>query len=58
MEQLLFLWVVFCAAAASVARSRGRNMYLWGALALLIGPFAILLVAIMKPTETSDKSYD
>lgn len=58
MSQLIFIWIVFSAAAASMAKSRGRNVYFWIAVGLLIGPFAVLIVAMMKPTATSDKSYD
>ncbi len=58
MDQLLFVWVVFGAAAASMAKSKGRNIYLWIALGLLVGPFAVLAIAMMKSTDTGDKSYD
>jgi len=58
MDQLLFIWIVFGAAAASMAKSKGRNVYFWVAVGLLIGPFAVLIIALMKPTESSDKSYD
>lgn len=57
MENLLLIWIVFGAAAASMAKSKGRNVYLWVALGLLIGPFAVLIVAMMKATETGSKDY-
>ena len=57
MEQLLLVWVVFAAAAASIAKSKGRNVYLWIGISLLIGPFATLIVALMKTTPTGDTEY-
>lgn len=54
---LLLIWVMFAVAAGSVAKEKNRNIYLWGALALLIGPFAILAVALMKPLEGADPKY-
>ncbi|MCF6177862.1 MAG: hypothetical protein L3J63_00535 [Geopsychrobacter sp.] len=57
MEQLIFIWVVFGAAAASMAKSKGRNIYFWIFMGVLIGPFAVLIVAVMKTTETGDKKY-
>jgi len=57
MDQLLLVWVVFAAAAVSIAKSKGRNVYLWIAISLLIGPFAILIVALMKTTAKGDSKY-
>ncbi len=58
MEQLIFIWVVFAAAAVSMAKSKGRNVYLWAAISLLIGPFAALIVAVLKTTSTGDTKYN
>ena len=58
MDQLIFIWVVFGAAAASMAKSKGRNVYFWVFIGLLIGPFAALIISVMKSTETGDKKYD
>ncbi|WP_020675913.1 hypothetical protein [Geopsychrobacter electrodiphilus] len=58
MEQLILVWVVFGAAAASMAKGKGRNVYLWMLIGVLIGPFAALIVGLMKKTETGDKKYD
>lgn len=57
MEQLILVWVVFAAAAASMAKSKGRNIYLWVVISLLIGPFAILIVALLKTTPRGDSEY-
>ncbi len=40
--------VVFACAAYSVASSKGRNRYLWFGIGLLIGPFAVLILALMS----------
>jgi hypothetical protein len=58
MDQLIFVWVVFGAAAAAMAKSKGRNVYFWVFVGLLIGPFAVLILAVMKRTETGEKEYD
>ncbi len=57
MDQFILIWVVFAAAAASMAKSKGRNIYLWVAISLLIGPFAVLIVAVMKTTPKGDSEY-
>ena len=56
MEYLL-IPVVFAAAAGSLAKGKNRNVVLWGALGLIIGPFAILVVALMKPAPGVEQSY-
>ena len=57
MNQLIFIWIVFAVAAASIAKSKGRNVYFWMVISLLIGPFAVLIVALMKTTPTGDNRY-
>jgi hypothetical protein len=57
MDQLIFIWIVFAAAATSMARSKGRNIYLWIGISLLIGPFAVLIVALLKTTPKGDSKY-
>ena len=57
MTNLLFIWVIFGAAAASIAKSKGRNVLVWALLGLVIGPFAVLIAALMKTTETGDPDY-
>ncbi len=56
MEYLL-LWLVFGAAAASMAKSKGRSVALWTLVGLLIGPFAVLVVAVMKPVSGAEQKY-
>lgn len=56
MEYLL-AWLVFPFAAGSLARGKNRNMILWGLLGLVLGPFAILIVALIKPAEGPDQGY-
>lgn len=56
MEYLL-IPVVFAVAAGSLAKGKNRNAVLWGALGLVIGPFAILTVALMKPAPGVEQSY-
>jgi ABC-type glycerol-3-phosphate transport system permease component len=58
MDQLILVWVVFGAAAAAMAKSKGRNIYFWVFVGLLIGPFAVLIISVMKRTATGDKEYD
>lgn len=48
MEYLIG-WLVFSAASVSVAKGKNRNVFLWAALGILLGPFAILIVALLKP---------
>ncbi len=42
----------------TMAKSKGRNIYLWAVLSLLIGPFAVLIVAVLKTTPTGDTKYN
>ena len=45
--QYVFMWVIFACAAYSVAGSKGKNRYLWFGVGLLIGPFAVLILALL-----------
>ena len=56
MEYLIF-WLVFGCAAYSIAKGKNRNAILWFFIGLLIGPFAILIVALMKPGVGADQGY-
>ncbi len=56
MEYLL-IWVVFGCAAFSLAKGKNRSGILWFFIGLLIGPFAILIVALMKPLPGQDQEY-
>ncbi len=57
MDQFILVWIVFAAAAASIAKSKGRSVPLWIVISLVLGPFATLIVALMKTTTTGDKKY-
>ena len=56
--EFLFAWVIFAVAAASIAKGKKRNVFLWAVLGLLLGPFAILIVALIKPGEGADQGYN
>ncbi|MFK5926260.1 MAG: hypothetical protein QM483_06495 [Desulfuromusa sp.] len=51
--QYLIFWIVFACAAFSVAEHKGKNRYLWFGIGLLIGPFAVLILALItiRPGE-------
>lgn len=55
--EYLIAWVVFGAAAASLAKGKNRNIVLWAIIGLLIGPFAVLIVAMMKPAPGKEQDY-
>lgn len=55
--EYLFMWLVFPIAAGSLARGQNRNVILWGALGVVLGPFAILILALMKSAEGADGGY-
>ncbi len=55
--EYLIAWVVMAAAAGSVAKGKNRSVLLWAVLGLLLGPLAILIVAMMKPAEGADQGY-
>lgn len=57
MEYLIG-WLVFSAAAASIAKGKNRNVFLWAGLGILLGPFAILIVAMMGPAPPKDEGSD
>ena len=56
--EYLIAWLVFPFATASLARGKNRNVLLWGLLGLLLGPFAILIVALIKPAPGADQGYN
>ena len=47
------MWIIFACAAFSVAESKGKNRYLWFGIGLILGPIAVLVLALMtlKPSE-------
>lgn len=56
--ELIIAWLVFPIAAGSVAKGKNRNVYLFAALGLLIGPFAILVAALIEPGPGPDQGYN
>lgn len=55
--EYLFILIVFAAAAGSLAKGKNRNIYLWTILGALLGPFAVLAVALMKPGDGPNQGY-
>ncbi len=55
--EYLIAWLVFAAAAFSLAKGKNRNPYLWCGLGLLLGPFALLFIALLKPAPGVDQGY-
>lgn len=55
--EFILLWVVFAVAAGVLAKGKNRNVVFWAILGLLIGPFAILAVALIKPAPGADQGY-
>lgn len=56
MEYLL-IWAIFGCAAYSIAKSKNRRAVLWFFIGLLTGPFAVLIVGVMKPGPGPDQGY-
>lgn len=54
---IFVLWVVMACGAYAVAKSRGRNCRLWFAISLIIGPFAVLIVALLPLGPNAKKGY-
>ncbi|MDF1580988.1 MAG: hypothetical protein P1P74_09460 [Desulfuromonadales bacterium] len=55
--EYIILWAVFPVGSYIVAKDKNRNPYLWAALALLIGPFALLIIALIPNGEGDDQPY-
>jgi hypothetical protein len=55
--EFFIAWLIFGAAAASLAKGKNRNVVFWVAIGLLIGPFALLIIAMMKPGPGPDQEY-
>ena len=56
--EYLIAWAIFGAAAASLAKGKNRNVLLWVIIGLLIGPFAILAIALLKPIPGTNQEYN
>lgn len=55
--EFLLLPAVFAFAAATVAKGKNRNPYLWFCIGLVLMPFAVLIAAIIKPGPGPDQGY-
>ena len=55
--QYLVLWAIFGFAASSMAKGKNRRVVVWFVIGLLVGPFAILALALMKPGPGPDQGY-
>lgn len=51
MELLTLFWLGCAVASAVVASSKGRSFIGWGILGFLLGPFALLGIAIVGPDQ-------
>jgi hypothetical protein len=56
--ELIIGWILFGVGAGSVAKGKNRRVALWVVIGLLLGPFAILIVGLMKaaPAIEQEKS--
>ncbi|GAB4562603.1 MAG: hypothetical protein Tsb0017_21090 [Geothermobacteraceae bacterium] len=55
--EFLFMWAAFGVGAASIAKGKNFNVPLWVCLGLLLGPFALLIMALRKPGPGPDQGY-
>ncbi len=55
--EYFFVWILFACAAFAVAKSKGRNKFLWFFVGLLIGPFAALIVALLPAGPEAEEGY-
>ena len=55
--EFILIWIVFGCAAFSVAKGKNRNPWLWLALGLILGPIAVLIIALMKAAPGADQGY-
>jgi len=55
--EFFFMIAAFVIGAASVAKGKNRNVFGWGLAGLLIGPFAILILALIKPGPGPNQGY-
>lgn len=52
-----FMVIMFCVGAGLVAKGKNRNILGWSLAALVIGPFALLILALIKPGPGPDQGY-
>lgn len=56
--ELLFVWLIaFGCAAGSLAKGKNRSVALWVIVGMVIGPFAVLIIALMKPVPGVEQDY-
>ncbi|SDM81355.1 hypothetical protein SAMN05660860_03219 [Geoalkalibacter ferrihydriticus] len=55
--EIFLAWVLFGVAAGALAKGKNRNVVLWAIIGLLIGPFALLIVGMMKPGPGPDQGF-
>jgi len=55
--QFVFILAIFPIAAGTLAKGKNRSVPLWAVLGLLFGPFAVLVLALIKPGPGPDKGY-
>ena len=55
--EYFIVWALFACAAYAVAKSKGRNRYLWFVVGLLIGPFAALVLALLPAGPNAEAGY-
>ena len=53
----LIMWLIFGCASYLLARDKNRNPIVWTVVGLLIGPFALLVLAFIKPGAGPDRGY-
>jgi hypothetical protein len=56
--EFLIPWALFGAAAGTMAKGKNRSIPLWVVIGLLIGPFAVLIVALMKTAPGPEQDYN
>lgn len=55
---MLLPWIIFVVATASVAKSKNRNVLLWAGIGAVLGPFAIVIVALMEPANVEEQDAE
>ena len=55
--EYLLLWAVFGFAAGSMAQGKNRRKEVWFVIGLFLGPFAVLIVALMKTAPGPEQDY-
>jgi hypothetical protein len=56
--EFIIAWIMFGVAAAVMAKGKNRNVVLWVIIGLLIGPFALLIIGLMKALPAVDEGEE